>query len=94
MEWYKRDKIKRLCMINKYSCGGISFKDVKTKIIALKTTWYTTSAKSKLIPHPILIFFGKELLSQNESNSLPKQWRILWKTHDSSNRKKYDCSFQ
>ena len=61
----KRDKIKRVCMINDYSKGGIRVTDIRSKLTALKASWVKrldigTFARWKLIPYFYLNYYGKD----------------------------------
>ena len=63
----KKDKIKRACIINDFSKGGIRVTDIRSKLTALKASWVKrlvsdNFARWKLIPHYYFNNFGKDYL--------------------------------
>ena len=63
----KKDKIKRVCMTNDFSKGGIRVTDIRSKLTALKASWVTKLANEnfarwKLIPCCYFNNFGKDHL--------------------------------
>ena len=63
----KKDKIKRVCMINDFSKGGIRVTDIRSKLTALKASWVKrlvneNFARWKLIPCCYFNNFGKDHL--------------------------------
>jgi hypothetical protein len=63
----KRDKIKRVCLINDHSEGGLKIPDIRLKLDALKATWVkrlssSNFARWKLIPLYYLEKFGNNML--------------------------------
>ena len=72
MERGKNDKIKRGCMTNDFSKGGIRVTDIRPKLTALKANWVkrlvnANFARWKLVPCCYFNNFGKRLPNfQNE----------------------------